>query len=166
MRRIVVIRYLFVFVVGLAIAFGEDQPREAKGRDKEAAKAHSTAVPAGASEISPGLFKHTDGAGKSWLYRKTPFGVVKTAETLEADQKAANPAPAERGNPFSEKKGASSNRTTASVTAVEDGDSYKFERSTPFGPSRWTRKKSELTAEELQIVEKARARTTENAVTK
>jgi hypothetical protein len=53
MRRIVVIRYLFVFVVGLAIAFGEDQPREAKGRDKQAAKEHPTAVPAGASEISP-----------------------------------------------------------------------------------------------------------------
>jgi len=40
------------------------------------------------------------------------------------------------------------------VTAVEDGDSYKFERNTPFGPARWKRKKGELTADEQEIVQR------------
>jgi hypothetical protein len=38
---------------------------------------------------------------------------------------------------------------------VEDGDSVRFERNTPFGMQRWKRKKSELTEQEKQIFERA-----------
>ena len=156
------VRHVAVFILGLSLAFAQKQQKTENRAATSKPESKVTAVPAGAAEISPGLFKHTDGAGKTWFYRKTPFGVVKTSdEATAAPAQSEAAAQAPRGNPFGSTKASAS--ATPLVTAVEEGDSYKFERSTPFGPARWTRKKSELTADEQEIVQrsgKAKSETT------
>jgi hypothetical protein len=51
-----------------------------------AAKAAPKAVeiPAGAVETDPGTFTYTDPQGKKWIYRKTPFGVVRMEDKGDA----------------------------------------------------------------------------------
>jgi len=92
--------------------------------------------PKGAVEVSPGAYRYVDAQGKVWNYRRTPFGWMKAEEK---DMKPAADTP-----------GAAARLTRA----VEDGDSVRFERKTPFGVQRWTRKKPEMTEEERQIFER------------
>ena len=89
-------------------------------------------IPSGAKEIEPYTFSYTDAQGNKWMYRQTPFGVTKW-------QSSDIPAPAvkEQPNP---------------VTVITVGDEVRFERTTPFGHNVWTRKKSELTADEKLLV--------------
>ena len=72
--------------------------------------------------------------GKKYVERNTPFGKVKVDE-----QQAAPPREPE----------------LTDVRITEEGDSVRFERRTPFGISRWLRKKSELTAEERAAWQKS-----------
>jgi hypothetical protein len=92
-------------------------------------------VPKDAVETSPGLYRWTDKDGKAWLYRRSPFGVSRW--------------PAE-SDPVYNKQGAGEEHTTA----VEQGDTIRFERSTPFGKRTWVRKKTELNADEKAIWER------------
>jgi len=80
-------------------------------------------VPSGAAEVRPGVYRFVDKDGKAWLYRKTPFGVVRAEDSQPA----------------------------AVTTAKEDGDTIRFERPTPFGVDKWQKKKSELNATERAI---------------
>ncbi len=84
------------------------------------------AIPTGAVQVEPFLYRYTDAQGKTWMYRKTPFGVSKW------EDKPA-PEPVAEADP---------------VTATDLGDSVRFERKTPFGTTHWVRKKTELTADE------------------
>jgi hypothetical protein len=108
-------------------------------------------VPKGAKEIRPGVYRAIDNNGKAWTYRKTPFGFQKSAE-----EAPASPEPAREeirpktATPFGESK---TPPTAVKTTVTEDGDTLRFERPNPFGTSRWTRKKSELTEEEKRIWE-------------
>ena len=87
-------------------------------------------VPAEAKQVGPNLYRLTDSNGKTWNYRKTPFGVSKWEE-------ASTPAP---------------QPVVSQPIAVTDlGDSYRFEKKTPFGASTWTRKKTELTDQEKAL---------------
>lgn len=97
-------------------------------------------IPAGAKEVEPNLYRYTDPNGKTWNYRQTPFGVSKSEETpVPASQ--AEPQPASQPN---QAKG-------EPVTVTDLGDSYRFEKQTPFGHSSWVHKKSELTDEEKAL---------------
>lgn len=135
-----------------------------------AALAYGAEVPAGipkdATEVSRGLYRATDKDGKVWLYRKTPFGVQKAAEEAvkarAAERAAAAPKEPASGvirSPFGQTKvetDASSDSKAAPVSSlatkvVEEGDSLRFERRSPFGVTSWTRKKSELTEQEKRI---------------
>jgi len=73
-----------------------------------------------------------------WHYRRTPFGLAKfqpeESETAKSDQQAA-----------------------AYLKATDGGEMVKFERKTPFGVSRWTRKKTELKGAELEAWKRASA---------
>jgi hypothetical protein len=118
-----------------------------KGAPKKAAPAkaakpakapESIQIPAGAVETAPNTFAYTDSQGKKWIYRKTPFGVVRM------DEKDYNAPPAS----VPEQK-------PVKVTAVERGDTVHFERPGPFGVYKWDRKKSELTDEERRWLEEA-----------
>jgi hypothetical protein len=117
-----------VFLFAAAWLAAADAP--AKKVDPPPTPVKLLQVPAGAAEVRPGVYRSVDSDGKAWIYRKTPFGVVRTAD--------AEP--------------------TAPTTATEDGDTIRFERPTPFGVDKWQKKKSELNATERAIWENQQAR--------
>jgi hypothetical protein len=103
-------------------------------------------IPAGAKQIAPNLYQLTDSNGKTWNYRQTPFGINKWEDTGDpAAQAAPQPTP----------------QSTAAkpdpITFTDLGDSYRFERKTPFGANTWVRKKSELSDDEKALVSGAQA---------
>lgn len=108
-------------------ATGKKAP--AKKSPENTALATVLTIPKDAVEIEPGTFQHKDAAGKVWHYRNTPFGVRK----FEPEQ-------------INTTMGANSDADL--MTAVDLGDSIQFERKMPFGTSKWTRKKSELSEAE------------------
>lgn len=97
--------------------------------------AKPAAVPQGAVATAPGTFHYTDANGKKWIYHTSPFGVTREAEG----------AP-ERFT-----------RDYGNVKAIEQGDSIRFERPTPFGPFRWTTKKTELNDMERTVWQREQA---------
>jgi hypothetical protein len=122
-----------------ATAAKKKPPQPAKQTPEQLAKAQRTqtqAIPAGAKLVEPNLYRYTDSDGKTWNYRQTPFGISKWEETSTP---AAQPAPE------------SSQAKSVPVVVTDLGDSYRFEKKTPFGQSTWTRKKSELTDEEKAL---------------
>ena len=88
-------------------------------------------VPPDATPVGPYAWRHTDKNGKTWIYRKTPFGLSKVEEQ---PMTSAVPMPPPK------------------VKVVDNGDSYRFEKPTPMGPRVWERKKTELTEEEKTFV--------------
>ena len=82
------------------------------------------AIPDGATQAGPNLYRYTDNIGKTWLYSRTPFGLSRREE------KSATP-------PVTD--------DPQLVTVIDLGDSVRFERKVPFGVTRWVTKKSELT---------------------
>ena len=152
------IRSTLIFTLGLGIAFAQKQSAPAKSREQgTAGKPAALSIPAGSIDVAPSVFKHIDSAGKETIYRKTPFGIVKMNDSTDPGTKPAETVPLERGNPFGGVKSTSSKSTTPVVIAIEEGDMVRFERSTPFGLSRWTRKKSELNEDEREMLERSRA---------
>jgi hypothetical protein len=102
-----------------------------KSPSQKASTAAAPAIPDGAKQIEPFLYRYIDAQGKTWMYRKYPFGVMKWEE------QAAPAAPAPDSRP---------------VGVTDLGDSFRFETKTPFGPQVWTKKKSELTDDEKSLV--------------
>jgi len=96
-------------------------------------------IPDGAVEIRRGTWRFIDAQGKAWRYRKTPFGLVKFAE---------EDAMPDEDDPLDD------------IAAVDKGETVEFQRRTPFGISTWTRKKTELDANEKLALEKARRSST------
>jgi hypothetical protein len=122
-------------------------------------------VPKGAVETKPGVYRLVDKDKKVWIFRKTPFGFQKSAEepadapanSEKAEESKAPAAEAERDRtktPFGKSKASEDGGPVTKVT--ESGDSITFERPSPFGVYRWTRKKSELTADERKLWEAQR----------
>jgi hypothetical protein len=96
-----------------------------------------TQIPAGAVEYEPYKYRFTDKSGKKWIYNKTPFGVVRRPDL------PAQAAASDQGG---------------EVKAWDAGDSVRFERSSPFGPVKWERKKGELTDAERAVWDREQAR--------
>lgn len=94
-------------------------------------------IPAGAREVEPYTYAYTDAAGHQWMYRQTPFGVTKW-QPSDVPPPRATP----QSNP---------------VTVTDLGDSFRFERRTPFAQNVWTKKKSELSADEKELLKVAGA---------
>ena len=135
-------RLLFVvFVSALALSAQDPQTNPPdkqpvkKAAPKAAAKAapkaakptevsKKLAIPAGAVPGADGDYHYTDSQGKKWIYRQTPFAVVRLEDTPQ-------PAPAK-------------STAGAGIKATEDGDTVRFERQGPFGLWKWEKKKSEL----------------------
>jgi len=105
-------------------------------RQTKKATALPPGVPKDAVETTPGFYRWTDKAGKAWTYRLSPFGVTRwPAESVDVAHEQAR----------KDRAG------TAQISAVEQGDSIRFEQVTPFGKHTWIRKKSELTESEQRI---------------
>ena len=91
----------------------------------------SSVIPKGATQIEPNLYRFTDAQGKTWFYRRFPFGVSKW-EDKPAEQVAKE-------------------EPLASV--IRDlGDSVEFQRRTPFGISKWVSKKTDLSDDEKELL--------------
>jgi hypothetical protein len=89
-------------------------------------------IPKDAVANADGSFAYTDKTGKKWIYNKTPFGVSRmqdmgVASTSGTESKADL------------------------VKSVDSGDTVKFERQSPFGTTKWEKKKADLTDEERSI---------------
>jgi hypothetical protein len=87
-------------------------------------------VPSGAVQSSAYAWSYTDAQGKQWIYRQTPFGMVKVGA------QAAPVAP----------------DANTHTTVTDLGDSVKFERDMPFGKTVWTKYKSALNSDELSLL--------------
>jgi hypothetical protein len=92
-------------------------------------------VPPGAVAVAPRAFLVTDADGKRWIYHTSPFGVSREPEG--APQRF--------------------HRDYATIKAVEDGETVRFERPTPFGTLRWQARKSELNEIERMVWEREQA---------
>jgi hypothetical protein len=118
---------------------GERDKRAAQpATQQKAAQTQVQSIPAGATQVEPNLYRYTDSNGKTWNYRQTPFGISRWEETSATAPQAAAPQAAAKSDP---------------VVVTNLGDSYRFEKKTPFGQSTWVRKKSELTDEEKALTE-------------
>jgi hypothetical protein len=135
--------------------------------------APAVSIPAGATEVSPNVFRYTDTNGIAWLYSKTPFGVSKTREDEAAKQRDVNgPKKAAPSNesPFGASQVLERNSGKAAapaaagdITAKDLGNRVQFERTTPFGTTRWVRNKPELTDEERAIWEREQKKSASTA---
>ncbi len=94
-------------------------------------------LPSGAQKIDDSSYRYRDAQGKTWIYTRTPFGFSRSEEG------AAKPVEVVA--------------ETNPVKVRDLGDSYEFVKSSPFGQSRWTRKKSELTPDEREMVNHGQA---------
>jgi hypothetical protein len=119
---------------------------------KQAKKATALGgIPKDAVETTPGFYRWTDKNGKAWTYRLTPFGVTRwPADSVDVGQDAAN------------KRSAGIEQ----ITAVEQGDSIRFEQGTPFGKRTWVRKKTELSESEQRTWDRQRKNTASPAAEK
>jgi hypothetical protein len=122
-------------------------------------------VPKGATKVSPTTYRYVDKDGKAWIYRQTPFGYTKQADEPKPAEEAAPDG--SRATPFGPSKpqtgtdDAARSRTGDAPAKVEtkvteDGDMVHFERPSPFGTSKWSRKKTELNREEQRLLDAQR----------
>jgi hypothetical protein len=116
-----------LLMVCVAAATAADKAAPKKAKPAPANKVQDITIPAGAVEVEPYTYRYTDAQGKKWIYRKTPFGVSRAEDKAVEDPKKDENA-----------------RLIDATTAVEDGDSVRFERPGPFGVAKWQRKKTEL----------------------
>jgi hypothetical protein len=133
------LRFTLLLIVPL-ILFAADgnkkpQKRAASQPASAAAPASKSQIPVGAVPMGGSSWRYTDPQGKVWIYRQTPFGVMRVAE----NQKAAS---AEEVAP------------TADWKATEENGEVRFERSSPFGVVRWTRPKDQLSDAERRVWER------------
>jgi len=134
------IAVLLLAAAGLAAASGANKKAASSGKAAPAGPSTPASPPATAVRIAPHTFRYTDAQGKTWLYHQTPFGWMK-AEQQGGEAAAGGP---------------SQTLPDSNTRAIEDGDHVRCECRTPFGTQRWTRKKSELTGQEKQILERAK----------
>ena len=115
-------------------------------------------VPANATRVDENTWTHTDPQGKTWTYRQTPFGLQKSEATTQPNPFPLPEATRDRQSPFSAEGTPALPSATAAeeVSVTESGESITFQRKTPFGNNRWTKKKSEMTAEERALLERAK----------
>lgn len=140
-------KILMFILVAATLGSAQDQSAPAKSTpDKSsqnaparpaAKSADAPGLPAGATLVEPNLYRYTDAQGKTWMYRRTPFGFSKWEDKPELQQ-----TPVQSVN---------------SPKVFDLGDSYRFEQRTPFGVSKWTRKKTELTDDEKGWVASSQA---------
>ncbi|MEP6714312.1 MAG: hypothetical protein ABJC09_01985 [Terriglobia bacterium] len=113
----------------------------ASKKDKKAAQANAAAqglvIPKNATQNPDGTFSATDKDGKKWLYAKTPFGVMRSHADAAVDTSESSV----------------SGTALKFTKATDNGDTVKFERTTPFGPVVWEKKKTELSADEKSILD-------------
>jgi hypothetical protein len=131
-------RVLAVLTILAATAAADDKPvtNRRKIETPKPTKVQAVTIPPDAVQIDPNNYRYTDPAGKKWIFSKTPFGIARVEDKGVQDSQKAKEELAHQ---------------IESTKAVEDGDSIRFERASPFGISRWQRKKGELNEVERAV---------------
>lgn len=131
-------RWIVFPLMALALSAADAPPAKKTTPPPAKPSAQAPAIPPGAVEFEPGAYRFTDPTGKTWIYRKTPFGVMKFEDktTNEPDTKGS----------------------LDNVKITEDGDTLWFEKPSPFGAFRWQKKKSELSEAEKAAWQRELAR--------
>jgi len=171
-------RLIFSLFIAVAALAAEDGAASKPTPQVSPRAAKPPGVPVDAVEIDPGIFRATDAAGVKWLYRQTPFGVTRWAEESDATDVAKVLATDAAGvqwfyrqTPFgltrwAEKSDAPPapdiDKIFPGLKVVEEGDILHFERPSPFGPLKWSRKKSELNEQEKAAWERANSGAKQN----
>jgi len=96
---------------------------------KAAPAPQAMTIPKDAVANPDGTYTWTDKQGKKWLYSQSPFGVIR-----------------------SEMNAAPSSASLAGVRAFDEGDKVRFEKTSPFGPVKWEKNKSDLTDDERNLL--------------
>jgi hypothetical protein len=122
-------------------ANSKGSPNKPAPDQKEKAQSQTQSIPAGATQVEPNLYRYTDSDGKTWNYRQTPFGISRWEEKPASSQLSSQATPQ------------ASPAKSDPVAVTDQGDSYRFEKKTPFGTSTWVRKKTELNAEEKALTD-------------
>jgi len=100
-------------------------PKKAAAAKPVPAKPVDPGEPPKTAKANPdGSFSWTDAKGKTWRSAKTPFGWMRTEDTGSV---------------------AAAGALDPGVKVTDMGDSVRFERITPFGPTKWDKRKSDLT---------------------
>lgn len=119
----------FLLVLSFLALVAAGAAAQAPRKDRPAARAKPAAavtLPADAEKISDGVWRARDAQGRTWIYKRTPFGLVRHEEA------AAEPPAAAAG-----------------LRVREAGpDRVVFERKTPFGLRTWSKGRQELDADE------------------
>ncbi len=133
--------FLYVLLMlTIAAAGAAAQEAARNGAPKKAAPARgrsaatpAIAVPEGAEKLGEGKWRARDAQGRTWIYRRTPFGIVRFEEEAAAEKESAAPN---------------------YIRVREAGESrIVFERRTPFGLSTWTKSPQELDEDERRALE-------------
>ena len=125
---------LLVLIMLAVLALAADD----KDSPKPSGKNQPLTLPKEAVRIEPFTYRYKDADGKTWIYRQTPFGLVRYDE----EEAAAR----------DDKK----KETAVPLEVFDEGDRVRFERLGPFGTYRWFRKKTELTDEEREAWDRSR----------
>ncbi len=99
--------------------------------ERAGASAKPLDIPAGAQQIEPNTWRYTDKEGRRWVYRQTPFGLVRYPEPVAPATEPQLPA-------------------SSGIRAWDEGSRIRFERPGPFGVYRWYRAKTEPLSPEEQ----------------
>lgn len=124
----------FVFWMTFALAAAEPPAESPKAPPKNSTKPPA-GIPAASVPAGENTWRHTDSSGKTWLYVRTPFGFNRMED---------------KAKPEASESGSANGKAAAPafrVSAVNDGI-VTFERDTPFGKNKWTRKRAELGPDE------------------
>ncbi len=138
-------RWIVLLLPLVLVAAGEDTNASSEKKEAAAQPAGRLTLPAGAKKIEAFTYRYTDADGKVWIYRQTPFGLVRYEETKDTD---------EGGSAKEEKKAETG--APPGLKAFDEGDQVRFERQGPFGKYTWRRKKNELNDEERRAFEHAK----------
>ena len=132
--------------LALSLTAGAEQKQDrgaakaAAGKTQASSRSEVNAIPKDAVEIEPGVYRWKDAQGKTWLIRRSPFGLLKGEERQKSE-------------PAGEADDAA-----AALKVFEEGEELRFERRTPFGVSRWRKKKTELDELEQRAWEREQQR--------
>jgi hypothetical protein len=127
-----------------ALAAAQSAPKPAAGPKPPAG------VPTNATMVDEITWRAVDSQGKAWMYKQTPFGMMKSPELSTPEQQKRDGV----GDKL------------AGMTVKEEGDTLKFSRPGPFGVYNWTKKKNDLNEDEKAVWERSQKAKTSTTAAK
>jgi hypothetical protein len=133
-----------IFAATALLSASEPQAKKSSPSAPASAAPQRITIPEGSVRQPDGRYRFTDTQGRNWVYVRTPMGVSRFEDKPGASGSTADSSSPKPAEPF------------ANVKVTESGDTVTFERPSPFGVSKWTKKKSELTEQENGAMLRAR----------